>query len=199
MRMRSRARELVLADREHRRREPDDPRDRQQQQDPHAHREPEADRPRPVPLRGGQALDEDRDEDDVVDPQHDLEEREGEQGDPGLGVGEQFHDAEGIGATALRAQATTDRHYHHQRMTTRSLPGPRHRAAGTAPAGPRDAARARRRAPRGVPARAARPARVLRLDARLPDEQERLRGDGRAPARRRAAPRRRRWTPRTSS
>ena len=62
---------------------------------------------------------------------------------------------------------------------------PRPRAAGRRPAGPRDAARARRRAPRRVPARGALAAAVLRLDARLPDEQERLRGDGRAAARRR--------------
>ena len=40
---------------------------------------------------GGQALDEDRDEDDVVDAEHDLEQGQRRQGDPGLGVRQQFH------------------------------------------------------------------------------------------------------------
>ena len=67
-------------------------------------------------------------------------------------------------------------------MTTRSLPVLDIAPPAPGPAGPARPVRARRRAPRGVPARAARPARVLRLDARLPDEQERLRGDGRPAA-----------------
>ena len=45
--------------------------------------------------------------------------------------------------------------------------------------------RARRRAPRRVPARGPDAAALPRLDARLPDEPERLGGDGRAPAGRR--------------
>ena len=51
--------------------------------------------------------------------------------------------------------------------------------------GPRVAGRPGRRAPGRVPARRADPAALPRLDARLPDEPERLGGDGRAPADRR--------------
>ena len=80
-------RELVAVEREHGRRQADDPRDGQQQRDAHAHREAESDVPGPVAVVGRQALDEDRDEDDVVDAEHDLEHREGDEGDPDLGVG----------------------------------------------------------------------------------------------------------------
>ena len=72
----------------------------------------------------------------------------------------------------------------YQRMTTRSLPVLDIAPPAPGPTGHRGSVRARRRAARRVPARAARPARVLRLDARLPDEQERLRGDGGPAARR---------------
>ena len=43
-------------------------------------------RRRAAPLRSGQPPDEDRDEDDVVDAEDDLERGEGDQRDPGLGV-----------------------------------------------------------------------------------------------------------------
>ena len=55
--------------------------------------------------------------------------------------------------------------------------------------------RRRRRPPRRVPARDAGPAELPRLDARLPDEPERLGGDGRPPARRRLRRGARRWRP----
>ena len=42
-----------------------------------------------TPLRG-QAAHQDRDEDDVVDAEHDLQHGEGQQGDPGLGIGDPF-------------------------------------------------------------------------------------------------------------
>ena len=72
MRIESRAEEWVAGDREHRRREPGDEGQRQQWQDAHPHREA---RPmmRSVALPRGQPLDEDRDEDRVVDAEHDLE------------------------------------------------------------------------------------------------------------------------------
>src|SRR5690606_310744 len=44
----------------------------------------------PLLLRLGQLAGQDRDEDDVVDPQHDFERREGQQRDPDLRIGERF-------------------------------------------------------------------------------------------------------------
>ena len=101
---------------------------------------------------------------------------------------------------ALAALAARRRlHYHGARMATRALPVLDIAPPVAGAAGPRDAARARGRAPRRVPARGPRAAVVLRLDARLPDEQERLRGDGRAPAGRGLRRGGCRWTPPTSS
>ena len=71
------------------------------------------------------------------------------------------------------------------RMTTRALPVLDIAPPVTGPAGPRDPLAPVRRAAGRVPPRGPLAAVVLRLDARLPDEQERLRGDGRAPAGRR--------------
>jgi hypothetical protein len=93
-------RELDAGDREHRRGQADDPRDGQQQQDAHAHREPQADVAGAVALARRQLADEDRDEDDVVDAEHDLEHRQRQQGDPGLGVRQQVHAVQGTGRNA---------------------------------------------------------------------------------------------------
>jgi hypothetical protein len=40
---------------------------------------------------GGQPVDQDRDEDDVVDAQHQLERGEGDERDPGLRIEQQLH------------------------------------------------------------------------------------------------------------
>ena len=69
-------------------------------QDPHAHREAQADDPGTVALIRRQALDQDRDEDHVVDAEDDLEHRQGQQGDPGLGVRQQVHALQGSGCDA---------------------------------------------------------------------------------------------------
>ena len=145
-------------------------------------------RPRPIVrarsrCSAGQPLHEHRDEHDVVDAQHDLEDRQGQQGDPRLGVGEPVH-APRVASGAARGARGPGRHYHLGVMPTRSLPVLEHRAAGARPpTGPRapvapDDERLDqfRPEPRSLPA-------VLRLDAGLPDEQERLGGDGGAPAR----------------
>ena len=63
-----------------------DPGQRQQQQDARAHRQQQSETPRIVTLLHRQAVGQDRDKDDVVDPQHDLERRQGNEGDPDLGV-----------------------------------------------------------------------------------------------------------------
>ena len=89
MRITSRHENSFPAMREERLRQADDPGDRQQQQDPHPHRQPQADVPGLIALVRGEALDEDRDEDDVVDAEDDLEHGQRQQGDPGLGGGEQ--------------------------------------------------------------------------------------------------------------
>ena len=130
-------REPVVADREHRLREPDDPRDRQQQEDPHPHREPEADRPGAVPLLRRQALHEHRDEDDVVDAQDDLEDRQGQQGDPRLGVGDPFHRTRVAGSRHFGARRSRTGTTITTVMTTRSLPVLDIAPPVVAPAGPR--------------------------------------------------------------
>ena len=71
----------------------------------------------------------------------------------------------------------------HQAGRPRTARARRARASRARRAG--GARRGRRSAARRVPARGAGAAAVPRLDARLPDEPQRLRGDGRAPARRR--------------
>ena len=103
------------------------------------------------------------------------------------GVGEQrdeVHDGSSVPAGRREAPAA----YHgptvtDARLTTRAPARPRGRRRRRRPR-PARAADARRRPPRRVPPRIARPAALPRLDARLPDEPQRLRGDGRPPARR---------------
>ncbi len=78
----------------------------------------------------GQSLDEDRDEDDVVDAQHDLEDGQRQQGDPRLGVGQQLHGFEDTGSGRLPGPAADDGRdpaYHGPtvtdvRLSSRALP-----------------------------------------------------------------------------
>ncbi len=190
MRIRSRHDSSLPGDRDDRRGQPGDPRDRQQEQDAHPHREAEADDPGAVALVVRQPLDEDRDEDDVVDAEHDLEHRQRQQGDPRLGVGQQLHGSRIRGSGPRFGVPWPGR----DRQPNR--PAPPARPRGPRPRGrwrdgrsrPHRAPRARRagrRASGRVPARRPEPAAVPPLDARLPDEPERLGGDGRPPAARR--------------
>jgi hypothetical protein len=85
--------DLHSRDLEQRRSQADDPADREQQEDPHDHGGAQADDSRAVLLFGRQLPGEDADEDDVVDPEHDLQDRERQEGDPDLGSGKGFeHD-----------------------------------------------------------------------------------------------------------
>ncbi len=103
--------------------EADDPGDRQQQQDPHPHRQAEADQPSLIAPFRGQSLDEDRDEDDVVDAEDDLEQGQREKGDPGIRAGQQgdeVHASEDSGDSrrpAYDGAAVTD-----TRLSNRALP-----------------------------------------------------------------------------
>ena len=104
------------------------------------------------------------------------------------------------GASGPRSVADARGDYHGRPNDHPSAARPRHRPARHGPGRP---ARPARRPPTSASTEFRPEVRiaavVLRLDARLPDEQERLRGDGRAGCWPRAAPRRRRWTPPTSS
>jgi hypothetical protein len=73
---------------EDRRRQADDPADRRQQAQSHDQGQADADPARPLPVLGGQFVRQDGDEDQVVDPQHDLHDHQGDQGRPGGGVAE---------------------------------------------------------------------------------------------------------------
>ena len=73
---------------EQRRRQSHDPGDRQQQQDPGPHRQPQAESACGVALRLGQATDQDRDEDDVVDAQNDFKRGERRQRYPRVRIGD---------------------------------------------------------------------------------------------------------------
>jgi hypothetical protein len=70
---------------------PDDPGQHQQQADAHEHGHEQTQAAREFAPLGWQLVHQDRDEDDVVDAQHQLERGERGKGDPGLGVGQQFH------------------------------------------------------------------------------------------------------------
>ena len=82
------ARDLLPEHAEQRLGQPHDPGQRQQQQDARAHRERQAEPARKVAPFGRQPADQDRDEDDVVDAEHDLECGQRGQGDPGVGIGD---------------------------------------------------------------------------------------------------------------
>ncbi|MNO94906.1 hypothetical protein D3C76_865350 [compost metagenome] len=67
------------------------PGDRQQQQDARAHRQRQAEEARFRLLRGGQAGNQDRDEDDVVDAEDDFQGSQGKKGNPDFRASEPFH------------------------------------------------------------------------------------------------------------
>ena len=78
--------DLLAQDRKKRRGEPDDPTQGQEQKNAHDQRQPEPQAPgERLPLFG-QLVDEDRDKDDVVDPQHDLQGQQRQEGYPDLGA-----------------------------------------------------------------------------------------------------------------
>ena len=72
--------------------ERDDPSDQQQQPDPHPQREQQPQPPRALLLVFGQLVGKDRDEDEVVDPEHHFERDQSKQGQPGGGISEQSDD-----------------------------------------------------------------------------------------------------------
>src|SRR5690554_3681346 len=74
--------ESDIEDREELGLKPHDPRDDEQQQDARAHREAQPEDPCALSLRLGQAPDENGDENDVVDAEDDLEQRQRRERDP---------------------------------------------------------------------------------------------------------------------
>ena len=93
MRIRSRPEISWPSDREQRRGQPDQPGQHEQEPDAHEHREEQADAPRELAPLGRQLVDQDRDEDDVVDAEHELERGQRGKGDPGFGTAEQLDHA----------------------------------------------------------------------------------------------------------
>jgi hypothetical protein len=83
--------EPLAGDREERRRQAHHPRDREQQADAHDQREPEPQPPGERLLLARELVGEDRQEDDVVDPEDDLHRGEREEADQGLGLEEIEH------------------------------------------------------------------------------------------------------------
>ena len=68
-----------------------DPDQGQQQADSHEHGEPEAQQPAAGTLRFGQPAGQYRNENDVVDPEHDLEDRKRQKRHPHFRTGQEFH------------------------------------------------------------------------------------------------------------
>ena len=82
-----------------------DPGDGQEQQNPRPHRDRQPEGAGALLLRLGQPARENRNEDDVVDAEDDLERREGEEGDPGFGGGDPGHGlANGVGVREDRRE-----------------------------------------------------------------------------------------------
>ena len=79
--------------REQRLRQPHDPREAHQEQDSRDERERETELARLRLLFLRQLAGENRDEDDVVDAEHDLERREREEGNPDLRIAKPFHNS----------------------------------------------------------------------------------------------------------
>jgi hypothetical protein len=90
------ARDVDVEHAEQRLLQPHDPRQEQQQQDARAHREAEAKEPRALPLRLGQAPDENADEDDVVDAENDLEQRQRRKRNPRFWRSDPLHRGSGL-------------------------------------------------------------------------------------------------------
>jgi len=85
--------EILAPQGEQRRGQRHQPRDDGQQPQPHEEREAQADEPCLVALARRQLLREDRDEDEVVDAQHDLQDDQRQETEPDGRVGEQLdHD-----------------------------------------------------------------------------------------------------------
>ena len=84
--------DLRAGDREQRRGEAHDPRQHQQQPDAHEHGEEQADAARVLALLALELVDQDRDENDVVDAEHQLERRQREKRDPNLRIGQEGND-----------------------------------------------------------------------------------------------------------
>ena len=82
----------VQAEVDQRRGQPDQPGDRRQQQQPHHQRQPDADAPRLALLLGRQLVRQDRDEDEIVDAEHDLHHDQRSEGGPGGGIGDERKD-----------------------------------------------------------------------------------------------------------
>ena len=85
--------DLVSKHGEERGGQPHQPGEREQQADADHQRQRDADPADALALVRGDAPDQDRDEDHVVDPQHDLHRCEREQGNPGIGIGGGVHGA----------------------------------------------------------------------------------------------------------
>ena len=85
------ARELDTEQRHERPRQAHHPDDRQQQRDADEHREEQAHPPGALALAGGQLPRHDRDEDDVVDAEDDLQDGERQESGPSLGRGHPLH------------------------------------------------------------------------------------------------------------
>ena len=68
--------------------EADDPADDQQQQNAEDQGQRQAELAGPIRLLLGEAGDQHRDEHDIVDPQHDLHDRQGTKSDPGVWIGQ---------------------------------------------------------------------------------------------------------------
>jgi len=76
---------------EQRRCQANDPRERGKQGDARHHRARQSDASRACLLRRRQLAGEDRDENDVVDAEHDLQHRQREQAEPHFGTREEIH------------------------------------------------------------------------------------------------------------
>ena len=107
--------DLEAPEREHRRGERHHPGDARQQREPHDQRERQADDARAVALLRRQLVGQDGDEDQVVDPQHDLEGDQREKPDPDGRISDPFHD---LLPSGQRTSATTRAHA----ATTATMP-----------------------------------------------------------------------------
>src|SRR5438046_3406859 len=82
---------FLAEDREERLDQPADPGEQEEEPDAHEHGEEQSDPSRELPARLGHLVHENGNEDDVVDAEHELERREREKGDPGVGIGQHLH------------------------------------------------------------------------------------------------------------
>ena len=85
--------EPALEQLEYRRRQPDDPGDRREQREAGQHRQRQPEPPRQIPPVLRQPADQDRDKDEIVDAEHDLERGQRHETGPELRVGQPLHRA----------------------------------------------------------------------------------------------------------